>query len=270
MTEMPPIAVLAGGLATRMRPLTEDLPKALLAVAGEPFIAHQLRLFARQGINEVKLLVGHRWKQIKHLVGDGSRFGVNVDYIVDGPMPLGTGGAIRCALDRLGPEFFVIYGDSWLDAPYAAVVAAFRASGRPALMCVFRNDNRWDTSNVQFENGVIKCYSKKRRLAEMHHIDWGLAILKADAVADQAADAAWDLADLYEELASNGQVAGYEVTRRFYEIGSFAGLAETDRLLSASQTVPHPPAPRVPPSPRLRGEDLGEGASDPSLNSSCA
>ncbi len=231
MTRMPPIAVLAGGLATRMRPLTAQFPKALLEVAGEPFIAHQLRLFAREGIRNVKLLVGYCWEQIEFFVGDGSRFGVKVDYIVDGPTLLGTGGAVRRAIDRLGPEFLVTYCDSWLDAPYAPVVEAFHASGRPALMCVFRNENRWDASNVQFENDVIRCYSKKLRLSEMHHIDWGLGMLKASAVATRPLDEPWDLAELYEELSTSGRLAGYEMTRRFYEIGSFEGLAETNRLL---------------------------------------
>jgi N-acetyl-alpha-D-muramate 1-phosphate uridylyltransferase len=236
MTGMPPIAVLAGGLATRMRPLTEQLPKALLEVAGEPFMAHQLRLFAREGISDVKLLVGYGWEQIKHFVGDGSRFGVEVDYIVDGPMLLGTGGAVRHALDRLGPEFLVTYCDSWLDAPYAPVVEAFRSSGQPALMCVFLNENRWDTSNVHYEDGIIRRYSKKIRLPEMRHIDWGLGMLKASVVAPRPMDEPWDLSELYEGLATCGRLAGCEMTRRFYEIGSFEGLAETSRLLSASST----------------------------------
>jgi NDP-sugar pyrophosphorylase family protein len=231
MTVMPPIAVLAGGLGTRMRPLTEQLPKALLKVAGTPFVAHQLRLFAREGITDVKLLVGHCWEQIALFVGNGSRFGVEVDYVVDGPTLLGTGGAVRNALDRLGPEFLVTYCDSWLDASYAPVVEAFHASGQPALMCVFRNENRWDASNVQFENGVIRRYSKKFRLPEMLHIDWGLGMLRASAVASRPIGKPWDLAELYEELSTSGRLAGYELTRRFYEIGSFKGLAEISRLL---------------------------------------
>jgi NDP-sugar pyrophosphorylase family protein len=234
MTAMSPIAVLAGGLARRMRPLTERLPKALLEVGGEPFIAHQLRLFAREGIADVKLLVGHCWEQIARFVGDGGRFGVRVEYIVDGPVLLGTGGAIRRALDRLGPEFLVTYCDSWLDAPYAPVVEAFRASGQLALMCVYRNDNRWDASNVQFENAIIRRYSKRTRVPEMHHIDWGVSMLQASAVAARPIGEPWDLAELYEELSNAGRLAGYEMTRRFYEIGSFEGLAETNRLLSTS------------------------------------
>jgi NDP-sugar pyrophosphorylase family protein len=233
---MPPIAVLAGGLATRMWPLTERLPKALLEVAGEPFIAHQLRLFSREGISEVKLLVGYCWEQLESFVGDGSRFGLNVDYIADGPILLGTGGALRHALGRLGGEFLVTYGDSWLDAPYAPVVEAFDASGQPALMCVFRNENRWDASNVHFENGVIRYYSKKFRCQEMHHIDWGLGVLRASAVATRPMEKPWDLAELYEELSLSGRLAGYEMTCRFYEIGSFEGLAETDRVVRATRS----------------------------------
>ena len=216
-----------------MRPLTDPLPKALLEVAGEPFLAHQLRLFARQGIANVKLLVGYRWEQIRAFAGDGSRFGVRVDYIVDGPKLFGTGGAVRRALDRLGPEFLVTYGDAWLDTPYGAVVEAFHASGLPAMMCVFRNENRWDMSNVVFENGVIRLYSKTRRLSEMRHIDWGLGMLKAAVLATRPIDEPWDLSELYEELSVVGRLAGYEVAQRFYEIGSLAGLAETDRLLRA-------------------------------------
>jgi N-acetyl-alpha-D-muramate 1-phosphate uridylyltransferase len=236
MTRMPPIAVLAGGLATRLWPLTEQLPKALIEVAGEPFIAHQLRLFAREGIREVKLLVGYCWEAIECFVGDGSRFGLQVDYIADGPTLLGTGGAVRQALVRLGAEFLVTYGDSWLDAPYAPMVRAFHASGQPALMCVFRNEDRWDASNVHFENGVIRYYSKKLRHPEMHHIDWGLGMLRASAVATRPIEEPWDLSELYEELAVSGHLAGYEMTRRFYEIGSFEGLAETNRLLRETRS----------------------------------
>jgi NDP-sugar pyrophosphorylase family protein len=235
MTRMPPIAVLAGGLATRMRPLTARLPKALIEVAGEPFVAHQLRLFAREGIEDVKLLVGYRWEQVKSFVGDGSRFGVKVDYIVDGPRLLGTGGAIRHAIEHLGPEFLVTYSDSWLDAPYAPVVEAFYASNQPALMCVFRNENRWDASNVQFNDGVIQRYSKRFRLPEMQHIDWGLGMLKANAVVDRPLTEPWDLAELYEQLSISDHLAGYEMTSRFYEIGSLEGLDETNRLLLTSR-----------------------------------
>jgi NDP-sugar pyrophosphorylase family protein len=231
MTEMPAVALLAGGLATRLRPLTGQTPKAMLEVAGEPFVAHQLRLLRREGVSHVVLCVGYLGEQIADFVGDGSQFGLRVDYKPDGPRLLGTGGALRAAIDLLGDEFLVMYGDSWLDIPYAPVVEAFRDSGAPALMTVFRNEGQWDSSNVWFEDGRIRLYDKRKRLAEMHHIDWGLGMVRADALAAQPVDAPFDLADVYSELSRSGQLAGYEVKTRFYEIGSVEGLRETDALL---------------------------------------
>jgi NDP-sugar pyrophosphorylase family protein len=231
MTKMPSLALLAGGLATRLQPITLTIPKAMVEVAGEPFIAHQLRLLHRENIAHVVLCVGYLADQIKDFVGNGSRFGLSVDYNLDGPKLLGTGGALKASLGKLGKEFLVMYGDSWLDTSYAPVVDAFRASHKPALMTVFRNEGRWDTSNVWFEDGVIRRYDKRERIPEMRYIDWGLGVLRAEVIARKPAATAFDLADLYAELARTGDLAGYEVTTRFYEIGSPEGLRETDTLL---------------------------------------
>jgi NDP-sugar pyrophosphorylase family protein len=231
MTDMPPLALLAGGLATRLGTLTEQVPKAMLTVGGEPFIAHQLRLLQRENIRRAVLCVGYRWQQIEAFVGDGSRFGLVVEYNVDGPELLGTGGALRAALDKLSDEFLIMYGDSWLDVPFAPIVDAFRNSGKPALMTVFRNDGKFDRSNVWFENGQILRYDKREILPEMRHIDWGLGIMKAKVIAAHPAKQRFDLADVYSELARSSDLAGFEMTTRFYEIGSAEGLRETDALL---------------------------------------
>jgi NDP-sugar pyrophosphorylase family protein len=231
MTQMPSLALLAGGLATRLRPHTLQLPKAMIEVAGEPFIAHQLRLIRREGVPHVVLCVGYLGGQIEAYVKDGSQFGIAVDYCYDGPNLLGTGGALRNALPHLGPEFLIMYGDSWLDTSFAPVVAAFRNSGKLALMTVFRNEGQWDTSNVWYEDGIIHRYDKRERLPQMQHIDWGLSVVKAALLAQQPAGTAFDLAEIYAELSRRGQLAGYEITTRFYEIGSIEGLRETDALL---------------------------------------
>jgi len=231
MTSMPPLVLLAGGLATRMRPLTEQVPKALLEVAGEPFIAYQLRLLHRQGVRRVVVCIGYKGEMIEEFVGDGSSFGLDVVFRADGPTLLGTGGAIRKVLGDLGNEFLVMYGDSWLDTDFAPVVAAFRASGKPALMTVFRNDGQWDKSNVWFEGGRLVSYDKRNIVPQMHHIDWGLSVLSSSALERRPADTAFDLADVFTELSQAGQLAGFEVSTRFYEIGSMDGLRETDALL---------------------------------------
>jgi NDP-sugar pyrophosphorylase family protein len=228
---MMPIAILAGGLATRLRPLSERIPKSLIEVAGEPFIAHQLRLLQREGIERVVICVGHLADRIESFVGDGAAFGVQVVYSRESPELLGTGGALRNALDLLGDEFLVQYGDSYLDISYAAVVEAFRRSGRPALMTVFRNEGRWDTSNVEFIGGQIRNYDKRQRTQTMTFIDYGLGVFKAEALQRWSVGETVDLSDIYRRLLAEGELAGYEVHQRFYEIGSMEGLIETDQHL---------------------------------------
>jgi MurNAc alpha-1-phosphate uridylyltransferase len=230
---LPPIAILAGGVATRMRPLTETIPKALLEVAGEPFIAHQLRLLARRGLRRAVLCTGYLGDQIRDFVGDGGRFGVEVVQVPDGPCPLGTGGAILHALPHLGGEFFVTYGDAYLDDDYTAIHAAYRASGREALMVVYRNRGAGDVSNARFREGLVE-YDKRRPASDMAYIDWGVSILRSTAFASHPSDAAFDLADVLEVISRRGQLAGYETSTPFHEIGSPAGLAETERYLGAT------------------------------------
>ena len=229
MTHLPDIAVLAGGLATLMRPLTENVPKSLLEVAGEPFIGHQLRLFRRKGIRRVVLCTGFLGEMIEEFVGDGSRFGLEVAYSSDGTIPIGTGGALYRALPLLGQNFFVTYGDSYLDVDFSQVADAFDRAGRPGLMTVLHNTNQWDTSNVEFANGRILQYSKTPTSA-MAHIDFGLSLLSANALAE-APTPPFDLAQVYNAMVTRGEMTGYEVHQRFYEIGSMTGLAETEQHL---------------------------------------
>jgi NDP-sugar pyrophosphorylase family protein len=231
MDETLPVAILAGGLATRMSAVADGRPKALLPVAGEPFIAHQLRLLRRERIRRVVLCVGHLGEAIRAFVGDGSRFGLDISYSFDGEHLLGTGGALQRALPHLGASFFVLYGDSYLDIPYRGVQDAFAESGAPALMTVFRNEGRWDRSNVLFENGRIIRYDKRTQDPRMQHIDYGLGVISAEVIGDRRSDDRFDLADVYAELVAKGRLAGYEVTRRFYEIGTPQGWAETDGYL---------------------------------------
>ena len=210
---MIPVAILAGGLATRMRPHTETLPKSLLEVAGQPFLAHQLRELSRQGIQQVVLCVGHLAEQIEEFAGDGSTFGLQVAYSKEEGSLLGTGGALRKALPLLGEEFFVLYGDSWLEIDYPAVLKAFKKSTLPALMTVFRNEGHWDTSNVELQAGKIQLYSKAQRNERMSHIDYGLGILTRTLLEAYPEQQTFDLAEVYEQLSRQHRLASYEATQ---------------------------------------------------------
>jgi NDP-sugar pyrophosphorylase family protein len=226
-----PVAILAGGLATRLRPITEKVPKLLIEVAGEPFFNHQIRLLRRAGLTRLVVCLGHLGEQVVERYGDGASFGVKIDYFFDGPRLLGTGGALIRALPGLGEAFYVLYGDSYLPVDYRAVGDIFLRSGKKGLMTVFENEGKFDTSNVWFEGGRIRLYDKKDRVPQMRHIDYGLGIFRPDAFADFPRDEPVDLADVQKALVARGDLAGYEVRERFYEIGSPSGLAELDRKL---------------------------------------
>jgi NDP-sugar pyrophosphorylase family protein len=228
---MPPLALLAGGLAKRLGPVTERIPKSLVEVGGEPFLAHQLRLVAAQGIEDVVICCGHLAEMIVDFAGNGKRFGCRVTYSFDGPELLGTGGAIVNALPLLGPHFWVMYGDSYLTAEFAPALQVFEASGRTGLMTLLRNENRWQASNVEFAEGRILRYSKQVRTPEMRHIDYGLGIYSAEAFAGWDVLRSFDLSVVQSELIARGAMTGYEVKERFYEIGSTTGLVEADRYL---------------------------------------
>jgi NDP-sugar pyrophosphorylase family protein len=231
---MLPVAILAGGLATRLGPLTEKVPKSLIVIDGEPFVAYQLRLLQSRGIERVILCVGHLGEQIERIVGNGRAFGVEVTYSYDGPTLLGTAGAIRTALPQLGENFFVTYGDSYLVCDYAAVEHEFLRRRKLGLMTVFRNNGQWDVSNVEFEEGRILGYSKKNRTPRMRYIDYGLGVFHAEAFAGNGAA---DLADVYEGLLRAGELAAVEVRERFYEIGSPSGLQEMTNFISGRGDV---------------------------------
>lgn len=229
---MLPIAILAGGLATRLRPITETIPKALVEIAGEPFLAHQLRLLRAAGYERVVLCVGHLGEMVRDFAGDGSAFGLHVEYSFDGPKLLGTAGAIVRALPLLDPRFSVIYGDSYLPCDYAAAERAFDESGKLGLMTVYRNEGQWDTSNVEFEQGRVVRYDKANRTPAMRHIDYGLGVLRREAFDGVPADQPYDLAAVYRDLVRRGELAAWESPDRFYEIGSREGIADLTEFLS--------------------------------------
>jgi NDP-sugar pyrophosphorylase family protein len=221
---MLPLILLSGGLATRMRPITEKIPKAMIDFNGEPFIHHQLRLLGSKGITHVILCLGFLGEIIEQYVGDGSKYHIKIEYFYDGNRLLGTGGAIKKIDSGLPNDFFILYGDSYLDIYYAIIEKAYLSSKRNGLMTVYRNQDRWDNSNVIFRDGILIKYSKKQKLNEMNYIDYGLGILNKSVFAAFPRDIKFDLAEIYEQLSDENQLMGYEVFERFYEIGSMEGL----------------------------------------------
>ncbi len=228
-----PVIILVGGTATHLRPLTEEIPKALVNVGGQPFIAQQLRLLHSHGIVHVVISACYRGEMIRDFVGDGDRFRMKIEYVFDGDHPLGTGGAVRRALNMMDGSFFVLYGDSYLPCDYSGIQEFFKVSNRPGLMTVYHNQNQWDASNVEIAGNRIVAYDKKKKTPRMEYIDYGLGVFKPDAFASVPEGQPADLADIYQKLVKDHSLLAYEVKQRFYEIGSFEGLRELDELLTA-------------------------------------
>jgi NDP-sugar pyrophosphorylase family protein len=225
-----PVLILAGGKATRLGEVTKTIPKALVPLAGKPFIDHQLAALHEQGLREVVMCVGHFAEQIREHVGAGAQFGLRVQYSDDGATLRGTGGAVRRALPLIGSGCFVLYGDSLLDVDYAKVFAALPLNAL-GVMTVFRNEGSFDKSNVLWRNGRLVRYSKQDATPDMAHIDYGLSLLRRAAIERIPAGQPSDLAELYSALVGSGEMTGFEVTKRFYEIGSPQGLQEAEEFL---------------------------------------
>ena len=237
---MLPCLILAGGIGSRIRPLTDTIPKALVPVAGRPFIDLQLGWLASQGVSDVVLSVGYRGALLREHVGDGAQHRISVSYVDEGERRLGTGGAVRLAVDRgaVGEAFFILYGDSYLDVDVAATEASWRASGRPALMTVLRNDGRWGRSNAAYSAGVVTAYDKVAPDPSFRYIDYGLLVMTAAEITRRIPpDTVIDLAEPLRALSQDGQLAGLQVSRRFHEVGSPQGVRELERHLGRRRTA---------------------------------
>ena len=204
---MPPICILAGGLGTRLGEKVKDTPKPLLEVAGQPFLVHQLRLLAAHGAGEIVVCVGYLGELIERRIGT-RQCGLRISYVYDGPAPIGTLGAVRKAAPLLGDRFLVLYGDTYLRIDYRSAAAAWRDSGKGAMMTVLRNEGRWDTSNVSFDGQLVTVYDKRAPGPDMRWIDYGLGGLEARALQAVPASVS-DLADLSYELALAGEPSGF-------------------------------------------------------------
>ena len=224
------VCILAGGRGTRLGPLTRDQPKAMVEVAGRPFVDHQLSLLRQHRATRIVLCLGYRSNAVEEHVGDGSRYGLNVRYSHDGPELAGTAGAVRAALPLLGDEFLVLYGDTYLHIDYSDVASAFRRSALSALMTVLHNRGAWGASNVVYRNDRIVAYNKREPPQDAEWIDYGLSMFDRE-VLERSHES--DLADVQQRLASQGQLAGYIATKRFYEIGTPDGLRDAEAFLAS-------------------------------------
>jgi NDP-sugar pyrophosphorylase family protein len=227
------MAILAGGLGTRQRPLTSEVPKALIPIGGKPFLHHQIELLKRQGIRDIVLCVGHLAEQVQDYFGDGRWLGVRIKYSEEKGSLLGTAGAIKKAEPLLGDDFFLMYGDSYLMIDYQEIMRYFRRFHRLGLMVVWKNLDRLERSNVSAKGNLVTAYNKDQKSSDMVYINYGLSVLRKEALAFIPPGRPFSQEEFYQILIDRWELLAFEVGQRFYEIGSPRGLEEFEMLVAS-------------------------------------
>lgn len=236
--------ILAGGFGTRMSHFTSNnkIPKCLIPINGIPFIDYQLQWLSSHGIKDIVLCISYLKEQVENYVKDGSKWNLTVNYVDDGYTPLGTGGALRKALDenKLQESFMIIYGDSFLPIDFKPIWIHWNSYPfMPALMVVYQNNNKFDKSNADFNNGFVE-YDKYNP-NNFKYIDYGLSILHKSIIETYVpSNTKYNLSDVFAELSKNKILGGYEVYQRFYEIGSPIGLNDFDFWLENNEQFNSP------------------------------
>lgn len=231
------VVILAGGLGTRLQALTNGLPKPMVPVNDRPFLIYQLKVLRDQGITDVVLCIGHLGQKIRDWLADGQRFGMRIRYSDEEENLLGTAGAVKRAEPLLDDVFFLIYGDSYLVLDYRRVMSHFLRFRKLGLMVVYRNEDRYDLSNVMVEGGLVKVYDKEQRLPQMEYINFGVSILRKEALELVPPGVPYSQEQWYGELIRRNELLAYETQQRFYEIGSPQGLEEFRKLMSTHEVA---------------------------------
>jgi NDP-sugar pyrophosphorylase family protein len=226
-----PVVILAGGLATRLRPLTDDTPKAMVDINGEPFIHWQIQKLAQEGFKEIIISIGHLGHQISDYLGDGGRYNVGVKFIHDGNSQLGTGGALTKVTESLNGKFLVTYGDSYLPVSFSSIASKFEKSNFPSIMTITSSVHAREKSNIFFSGGRILEYSKNSGDSRFNFLDYGLLGFSSSLFRVVPNARNWDLEELIKSLISISQMEAIQVDERYFEIGSFEGINELTKYL---------------------------------------
>ena len=229
------LVILAGGQATRLRPLTDKVPKSLVAVNEKPFLEYQLDFLEKSGVIDIVLCIGYLGEEIERYFGNGERFGVNLKHSYEKEQLLGTAGALKNAKQLLRDQFFVMYGDSYVFLDFPIVMSYFNKFDKLGLMVVYKNYDRYDRSNVVVEGNTVRQYSKREKAEGMVYIDYGVSLLRKKALELVPRNQAYSLEKLFAQLIEQRELLAYEVKERFYQIGSPDGLNEFRKYISQSE-----------------------------------
>ena len=228
------IAILTGGLGTRLNKLTTKTPKSLILIDNKPFLEYQIDFLKEGGIKDIVLCTGHLGEQIHRHFGSGKKYALNIKYSHE-DKPLGTAGALKKSQDLLNDTFFTMYGDSYVFVNFGEIMSYFKSQDKLALMTVYHNSDRYDRSNTSIQGNLVKKYSKKDRSKDTEYIDYGVNIFRKSVLDLIPQNQFYSLEDLLPNLIKQEQLLAYEVYDRFYEIGSPEGLEDFENFIAGSR-----------------------------------
>lgn len=227
--------ILAGGAGTRLRPLTLDTPKPMIDINGKPFLSYVIEELRKYGIKDVLLCVGYLAEKFKGFFGEGEKFGVSIKYSVEKDF-FGTAGALKLAEDLLNEDFFVLNGDTYLEADYADIYRSFKKSGKLGLMAVYDNREKIAEANTAIdEKGMVSAYGKREQLkkgdqviaisvekgGQYKYVDAGVYVFKKDILEFIERGKFSSLeGDVYPELIRMKELGAYVTSQRYYDLGT--------------------------------------------------
>ena len=223
------VVIIAGGLGTRLYPITKRVPKSMVKVGPKPFFEHQIELCRKNGIRNIVFCGGYLWEEVWKYFGRGRGFGVEIDYSIEEEI-LDTGGALKNAYPWLDREFFVLYGDSYLVFDWQEAYGFFTRSQAKGLMTVWEATNGFKPQVSIDERGFVKEFTKENFKPEMKYIEYGLNILKKNIIFEVPGEK-FPIGDYFNLLIEKRSLVSFKVKNKFFEAGSFEGINELKRLI---------------------------------------
>lgn len=226
------MVILCGGLATRLGNHTKTIPKSMMPIEGKPFLEYQIENLKKNSIIEIVLCIGHLWDKIENYFGDGSNFGVNIKYSYDGDKLLGPIGAVKNAEHMLHDIFFIMYGDSFLFVDFEKVHSSFLNYDKFGMMVVYKNNNKYDKSNLLVKGNMVVGHKEKHKIKEMNYIDYGTSILRKKVLKSIPKNTFCTTESFFSDLIDKRQLLAFEVKKRFYHIGNPDALEEFKQYIN--------------------------------------
>ena len=218
--------ILSGGKGTRVKKYTKKIPKCLIEINGKPFLYHQLEYLKKNNIKNVIVSVNYLGGKISSYLKKNIDF-INTKIVNDGKRPLGTGGAIIKSLRFLKKNFYIIYGDSYLNFNLKKLAKKKNL----ATMAIFRNNNKYDKSNIELKKLGKIFYHKNNENKKLKYIDYGVSYVNKRIFKEIKKNIKFNLPDFFDEISKRNMLSGYKVIKRFYEIGSYNGIKDLKNYL---------------------------------------